>query len=116
MTRSMTRIQLLRGGGALAATLLALLIFASASASAASYTVFSCRGPDGTPVSTAAWEKLTPASNATDDSCASDGFLLARLMASDDQPGDMRGYHFALPPRRASADTASTSGRTRRAT
>ena len=100
MMRSMTRIQLLRGGGALGATLLALLIFASASASAASYTVFSCRGPDGTPLSTVAWEKITVTpGNATDDTCASsDGYLQARLLRSDNQPGDMRGYHFALPP------------------
>jgi hypothetical protein len=68
----------------------------AAPAQATSYTVWSCRGPDGEPVSTAAWEPVASGAG-TSDSCATGGSFNAHLLQSDDESGRMRGYRFMLP-------------------
>ena len=77
-----------------------LLSFAlpAVSADAATYTVWSCRGPDGSPVSTQAWradsgqcrDAPTPAPRPR---------TCARLrLPGDSNAGDFRGYTFLTPP------------------
>lgn len=67
-----------------------------ASADAAGYTVWSCRGPEGEPVSTAAW---APGGDGTrSDACASGGGLQAALDASATAADAAGGYRLALPP------------------
>ncbi len=67
-----------------------------ASAPAASYAVWSCRGPEGTALPTRAWSAgLDPA--GTSDTCADAGSLRATLLAGDSQSGLVRGFRFLLP-------------------
>lgn len=82
--------------GAAAALSVMALLGACASARAASYTVWSCRGPDGTSLGTQAW-RAGDARGATQDTCAEGGALRARLLPSDNTPGLVRGFRFALP-------------------
>ena len=79
----------------LVAAAFAFLWLVGASARAATYTVWSCRGPDGAPISTAAW-KLVGNDQAARDTCAGSGSLDAGLLQSDDQP--LRGYRFTVAP------------------
>jgi hypothetical protein len=79
----------------LASALLAGLLPA-ASADAAGYTVWSCRGPEGEPVPAAAW--APGGDGARSDACASGGGLQAALGASATAAGSAGGYRFALPP------------------
>jgi hypothetical protein len=83
-----------RFGAAVTATVLALA-FAVATADAATYTVWSCRGPDGTPVATGAWLPL--AGGLAQDGCASGGSLDARIRPAHRTPSTTGGYRFALP-------------------
>ena len=67
-----------------------------ASAPAASYAVWSCRGPEGATLSTRAWTAgLDPA--GTSDTCADAGSLRAALLAGDGPSGLVRGFRFLLP-------------------
>jgi hypothetical protein len=66
------------------------------SADAAGYTVWSCRGPEGEPRSTAAW--AGGGSGNRSDGCAEGGSLRAGLAASDAATDVAAGYRFALPP------------------
>ena len=65
-----------RLGAALAAALVALAVISSI-ADAATYTVWSCRGPDGAPLATGAWSPLGESKGQ--DGCASGGSLNARI-------------------------------------
>ena len=96
MMRCMKSDALRATAGLTAALLVIVLAWATAPASAASYTVWSCRGPVGVPVSTQAWAP-GDGSDATHDSCAQGGSLRARLTAGDDSPWTARGYRFLLP-------------------
>ena len=69
----------------------------AASADAATYTVWSCRGPDGSPVSTQAWQPDS-LGTATADSCATGGFLRARIDPAMGVVSSVHGYRFATPP------------------
>ncbi len=92
------RSDALRATAGLTAALLLLALAATpAPAGAASYTVWSCRGPDGAPISTQAWQ-AGDESRATQDTCAEGGALRAHLLASDNEPGLVRGFRFGLPP------------------
>jgi hypothetical protein len=89
--------QVLRAG--VAAAVLAVLAGALPSpASAASYTVQSCREADGTPLSARAW---IPAGNAgsRSDTCLAGGSLSVALGTDPDDtaPGAISGYRFDLP-------------------
>jgi hypothetical protein len=72
-----------RLGGLVAAV--AVLTAPAARADAAPYTVWSCRGPDGTPVPTTAWSHTTVNARAGDvtfaDTCAQGGALQVSLAA-----------------------------------
>ena len=87
-----------RLGVALAAALVALAL-TSAVADAATYTVWSCRGPDGAPLSTGAWSAL--GKDGGQDGCSSGGSLNARIPSGHDEPYAkpyaLDGYRFALP-------------------
>lgn len=69
----------------------------AASADAATYTVWSCRGPDGSPVSTQAWQPDS-LGTGTADSCSTGGFLRARIDPAMDVLSSVHGYRFATPP------------------
>ena len=63
------RIPALRATAGIAAALSAVaMLCASVPAQAASYTVWSCRGPDGTPLGTQAW-RAGDERGATQDTC-----------------------------------------------
>jgi hypothetical protein len=81
--------------GLLAVGLL-LAALGTASADAATYTVWSCRGPDGSPLSTEAWEPDSLGA-ATADSCSTGGFLRARIDPGMDVFSSVHGYRFATP-------------------
>jgi hypothetical protein len=82
--------------GVIVAGLLAAAL--PAVAGAATYSVWSCRGPDGTPASAQAWQADSQGP-ATADSCASGGYLRARLQPpADNALGTVRGYRFLTPP------------------
>src|SRR3954452_17777980 len=83
-----------RLGVALAAALVALAL-TSAVADAATYTVWSCRGPDGAALSTGAWSAL--GKGGGQDGCSSGGSLNARIPSGRDEPYAIDGYRFALP-------------------
>ena len=73
-----------------------LLALAPAAAPAASYSVWSCRGPEGGAVGTRAWSAgLDP--SGTSDSCADGGSLRATLLGGDGPSGLVRGWRFLLP-------------------
>jgi hypothetical protein len=71
-------------------------VLPASSADAAGYTVWSCRGPEGEPRSTAAWSG--GGAGTRSDACATGGDLTARLAASDTAAGVATGHRFALPP------------------
>lgn len=79
-----------------ACTAFALVALVPAAASAATYTVWSCRGPDGAPLATAAW-RPGDERGATTNSCATGGALRAVLLPSDNASGLVRGFAFQLP-------------------
>ncbi|WP_022930478.1 hypothetical protein [Patulibacter americanus] len=66
------------------------------SAEAAGYTVWSCRGPEGEPRSTAGW--AGGGAGTRSDDCATGGSLRVRLAASDTAADVTGGYRFVLPP------------------
>lgn len=72
-----------------------------AGARAATYDVWSCRGPDGTPVATTAWHPFgtVPAETTRTDTCATGGALTARLSGSEAEGSDgaFTGFRFATP-------------------
>lgn len=70
---------------------------AVSSADAASYTVWSCRAGDGTPVGTTAWRPSGTAGTRSDD-CAAGGALRASLGPSDIGVGAISGWQFTAPP------------------
>lgn len=65
-------------------------------AQGATYSVWSCRGPDGKPISAQAWQPAD-ASGATSDKCAEGGDLRARLLPQDNLPGTARGFRLSAP-------------------
>jgi hypothetical protein len=100
-----------RAATAIAAAMLALAAgVVPSSAEAASYTVWSCRGPDGAPLATDPWVPLF-AGAGTRDTCATGGSLSARIgypgkardasggdgFAPPEAPYEISGYGFALP-------------------
>jgi hypothetical protein len=68
----------------------------AAPASAAPYSVWSCRDALGAPLPTGAW---IPAGNPSTlaDTCADGGSLDVRLNSSDTAPGAVAGYRFDVP-------------------
>src|SRR6185436_7280552 len=74
-----------------------LAALGAASADAATYTVWSCRGPDGSPVSTEAWQP-DGLGAGTADSCSTGGFLRARVDPATGVVSAVHGYRFATPP------------------
>jgi hypothetical protein len=82
---------------ALTGALLVLSGVLSGTAGAATYSVWACRGPDGAPLATEAWDRLEGGA-ATADSCEAGGSLSATFRRSDAAPGRARGFRFALPP------------------
>lgn len=72
-------------------------LFAASGADAASYTVWSCRAADGTPVGTSAWRGSGSAGTRTDD-CATGGALRASLGQGDTGVGEISGWQFTPPP------------------
>ncbi len=68
----------------------------ASSADAASYTVWSCRAADGTPVGTSAWRASGTAGTRSDD-CAAGGALRATLGQGDIGTGDVSGWQFTPP-------------------
>src|SRR6476619_4747344 len=87
----------LRATAGLLAVGLLVAALGAASADAATYTVWSCRGPDGSPVSTQAWQPDS-LGTATADSCATGGFLRARVDPAMGVVSSVHGYRFATPP------------------
>ena len=84
----------------IAGTALAALLglpAASAGADGATYTVFSCRGPEGTPVSTRAWQGDTGDTGLA-DGCAAGGALAARVAGPRTGTGLVSGVRFIAPP------------------
>ena len=81
-----------RVAACLAAALFAVAFFA-ASSHAATYSVWSCRGPDGAAISGDAWQSVN---GGTTDDCASGGSLSARLLRSDS--ATLHGFSFVAPP------------------
>ena len=78
------------------AAVVTLGVVVVAEASAASYSVWSCRGPDGSAASTRAWSAgVDPA--GTSDTCATGGSLRAQLLGTDGPAGTTRGFRFLLP-------------------
>ena len=76
----------------LAADVRVFALFA-ASSHAATYSVWSCRGPDGAAISGDAWQSVN---GGTTDDCASGGSLSARLLRSDS--ATLHGFSFVAPP------------------
>jgi hypothetical protein len=68
----------------------------AASADAAGYTVWSCRGPQGEPLPAVAWAAGGDGEQA--DACATGGGLRETLGASDTAGGTVGGFRFVLPP------------------
>lgn len=68
----------------------------AASADAAGYTVWSCRGPQGEPLSAAAWSAGGDGTQA--DGCAAGGGLRASLSATATAADAAGGFRFALAP------------------
>lgn len=66
------------------------------SAEAASYTVWSCRAADGSPIGTTAWRGSGNAGARTDD-CATGGALRASLGQGDIGDGVISGWQFTPP-------------------
>jgi hypothetical protein len=80
----------------LCAAAIGLCALVPASAPGASYAVWSCRGPEGSALSTRAWSAgIDPA--GTSDTCADAGSLRAALLAGDGPSGLVRGWRFLLP-------------------
>lgn len=83
----------------LAATLMLGAIVPAAvatSADAASYTVWSCRAADGSPLGTSAWRGSGTAGTRSDD-CATGGALRASLGQTDTGNGAISGWQFTPP-------------------
>ncbi len=82
--------------------LVALLVAAAGSllaardGAAATYTVWSCRALDGTPLTTEAWQGSGSAGTRSDD-CATGGALRAELDQTDTGAGDVGGWQLAAP-------------------
>lgn len=72
-------------------------VVAASGADAASYTVWSCRAADGTPVGTTAWQGSGNAGTRS-DGCAAGGALRATLGQSDTADGAVSGWRFVPPP------------------
>ena len=80
----------------IAAALSLGLLAVAAPAGAATYTVYSCRGPEGTPVSTRAWQ-ADPGDAGVADSCAKGGALSATLDGRGEAPRQLSGVRFIAP-------------------
>jgi hypothetical protein len=83
---------------AVRAVLLATLVgcVLAPSATAAPYTVWSCRDAGGAPLSTAAWSPGGNAGSRT-DTCDSGGSLGVQLDSADNEHDAISGYRFDLP-------------------
>ena len=88
------RLSLSLAGAALTAL---LAVPAAAVGDDAAYTVYSCRGPEGTPVSTRAWQ-ADAGDAGIGDACASGGALSAEVDGPALGPGRLSGLRFAAPP------------------
>lgn len=66
------------------------------SVDAASYTVWSCRAGDGSPVGTTAWRGSGSAGTRSDD-CATGGALRGALGQADTADGEISGWQFTAP-------------------
>ncbi len=78
------------------ALLVGLLVMA-APAGAATYTVFSCRGPDGAPVSTQAWQADQDDAGVS-DGCSDGGSLSASIDVNGRTKEYLSGWRFMAPP------------------
>ena len=83
-------------GAALAAAL-CLPAAAPASPAPATYTVHSCRGPEGSPIATRAWQGDVGDVGVI-DACATGGALTAEVAGPSGGPGQLSGLRFAAPP------------------
>jgi hypothetical protein len=81
----------------LAATVCSVLV---ASAQAATYTVHSCKTPDGQPASIGAWTRtVVGSSNLAADYCSRGSFYLLYMAGGvPHRPGDLNELVFAAPP------------------
>ena len=79
--------------GALA--LLVTLLAIAAPAGAATYTVYSCRGPEGLPISTRAWQ-ADEGDLGVEDTCADDGSLSASINSGRGKE-QLSGLRFMTP-------------------
>ncbi len=77
------------------AALLAVPAVAAAQAPA-TYAVHSCRGPEGAPISTRAWQ-ADPGDAGAADTCATGGALTATAAAAPAGPGSLSAMRFAAP-------------------
>ncbi|MGX6450016.1 hypothetical protein ACVU7I_18420, partial [Patulibacter sp. S7RM1-6] len=76
---------------------LVLATLAPTAADAGTFTVWSCRGPEGAPAPTAAWQAGGTAGTTADD-CAAGGALRASLGQADTDGDAISGFGFVLPP------------------
>lgn len=60
------------------------------------YTVYSCRGPEGTPIATRAWQGDV-GDTGFDDACATGGALTVEVAGPSGGPGLLSGARFATP-------------------
>jgi len=72
-------------------------VSAETAAATGTYTVWSCRGPQGELVSSAAWRAAGTAGTRA-DTCGAAGALSAALGATDNGADDVSGFRFPLPP------------------
>ncbi|WP_210490958.1 hypothetical protein [Patulibacter sp. SYSU D01012] len=91
----MTVLRRLLLAGLLPLTLAALV--PAADADAGTFTVWSCRGPEGAPAPTVAWQAGGTAGTTADD-CAAGGALRATLGQADADGDAISGFGFVLPP------------------
>ncbi len=70
---------------------------AAAAQAPASYAVHSCRGPEGAPISTRAWQ-ADPGDVGAGDTCATGGALTASAGAAPAGPGVLSAMRFVTPP------------------
>ena len=87
-----------RGPMCLAAlALLVGLLATAAPAGAATYTVYSCRGPAGLPISTRAWQ-ADDGDLGVSDKCADGGSLSASIDPVNRGKQQLSGLRFMTPP------------------
>jgi hypothetical protein len=94
-----------------AAVTLGIATATAAPAMAATYTVWSCKGPTGTPNAAAGWTGFSEADTSATNSCATGGSLAAALLPLTPRPGSGAAWQFNAP-----ADTRIVRLSARRAT